>query len=113
MKKGNLTLFITNDGAIWYIFFKAYKTEHLGQMFNCVHLENVRKISVYSYAGSIHLGKMYNFVHLAKMTIAAKAYTVFVTYMLVMYFYLVHHNQKNLLIKFSPSPPTPPMPQHT
>jgi hypothetical protein len=75
-------------------FFKMYKIVHLGEMYNFVHLENVSSIFTYSYVESVHLGKMYNFIHLGKMAMAAKTYTVFVTYMLAMYFYLAHHFQK-------------------
>ncbi len=63
------------------IFFKMYKF---------VHLENVITFFSYSYLGSVHLSKMYNFVHLAEMAMVAKMYTVFVTYVLGMYYYLVH-----------------------
>jgi hypothetical protein len=95
-------------------FSKMYKIVHLGKMCNFVHLENVRTIFTISYIGSVHLEEMYNFVQLAKMGMAAKMYTVFVTYMLVKYFYLAHHCQKYLSAKYSPSQPTPtpPTPQH-
>jgi hypothetical protein len=85
-------------------------------MYNFVHLENISTIFTYSYLGSIHLGGMYNFVHLAEMAMRAKMYTIFVTYMLVMCFYLAHHYLKissHPIFSLFTHPTMPPMPQHT